>query len=163
MSEKTGCSCANPGFCERHNMNKNPHFFHLCQTNERYFKLWDQCRGPGQEFTNCAKTSEERVEVELPVSKPPCQACQKQAQQTQEELKENLPSITQQGVSVLKEGFKHLITGAKKTQEELFNERMEICRACPFFIQDQERCGKCGCFLKVKAKWESSHCPIGNW
>lgn len=159
----TGCVCKNPGFCERHNTNKNPHFFKLCQTNERYFKMWEECRGPGQSFTDCAKSSHKREEIVLPEQKPPCQACQKAAVPTQEELKENLPSLFQQAKTLAKETSNHVINGSKNVEETLLETRLAICNECPFMIKDQQRCGKCGCFLKVKAKWESSKCPIGRW
>ena len=41
-------------------------------------------------------------------------------------------------------------------------ERMEICNSCPFKGDDQ-RCGKCGCFLPAKTRVKKSTCPIGKW
>lgn len=41
-------------------------------------------------------------------------------------------------------------------------ERMEICNQCPFKGDDQ-RCGKCGCFLPAKTRVKKSSCPIGRW
>ena len=40
--------------------------------------------------------------------------------------------------------------------------RMEICNSCPFKGDDQ-RCGKCGCFLPAKTRVKKSTCPIGKW
>lgn len=40
--------------------------------------------------------------------------------------------------------------------------RMEICNTCPFKGDDQ-RCGKCGCFLPAKTRVKKSTCPIGRW
>lgn len=40
--------------------------------------------------------------------------------------------------------------------------RMEICNQCPFKGDDQ-RCGKCGCFLPAKTRVKKSTCPIGRW
>lgn len=40
--------------------------------------------------------------------------------------------------------------------------RMEICNTCPFKGDDQ-RCGKCGCFLPAKTRVAKSTCPIGRW
>jgi len=40
--------------------------------------------------------------------------------------------------------------------------RMEICNTCPFKGDDQ-RCGKCGCFLPAKTRVKKSSCPIGRW
>ena len=41
-------------------------------------------------------------------------------------------------------------------------ERMEICNSCPFKGDDQ-RCGRCGCFLPAKTRVKKSTCPIGAW
>ena len=41
-------------------------------------------------------------------------------------------------------------------------ERMEICNSCPFKGDDQ-RCGKCGCFLPAKTRVKKATCPIGRW
>lgn len=41
-------------------------------------------------------------------------------------------------------------------------ERMEICKTCPF-KGDDNRCGKCGCFLPAKTRVKKSTCPIGKW
>jgi len=40
--------------------------------------------------------------------------------------------------------------------------RMDICNTCPFKGDDQ-RCGKCGCFLPAKTRVKKSSCPIGRW
>jgi hypothetical protein len=49
------------------------------------------------------------------------------------------------------------------TTEELFDKRMEICKACPEFIQLTKQCKKCGCFMSLKAKMTNSTCPIDKW
>lgn len=40
MSE-TGCTCPVAGYCARHNREKPEHLHRLCQTDQRYFDLWD--------------------------------------------------------------------------------------------------------------------------
>lgn len=40
--------------------------------------------------------------------------------------------------------------------------RMDICSTCPF-KGDDNRCGKCGCFLPAKTRVKKSSCPIGRW
>ena len=47
-------------------------------------------------------------------------------------------------------------------QEEIFN-RISICNSCEFFIKEDGRCVKCGCFIKLKARMRSQNCPIGKW
>ena len=43
--------------------------------------------------------------------------------------------------------------------------RRSICNACEFKIETLgvERCGKCGCFLSVKTKFNGMCCPINKW
>jgi len=41
-------------------------------------------------------------------------------------------------------------------------ERMDICNSCPF-KGDDNRCGKCGCFLPAKTRVKKSSCPISRW
>lgn len=42
------CECSISGFCARHNVDKTPHFLHLCQTRPDFFQAWEDNRGPGQ-------------------------------------------------------------------------------------------------------------------
>jgi hypothetical protein len=42
-------------------------------------------------------------------------------------------------------------------------ERLSICNSCPELFKPTWSCKKCGCFMKVKARLESSECPIGKW
>ncbi len=44
----TQCECKQPGFCERHQVNKTPEWHQLCQTHAGYFALWEEGRGPDQ-------------------------------------------------------------------------------------------------------------------
>lgn len=44
----TGCDCPLSGYCDRHKVDKTPHLFRLCQTNQRYYDAWEQGRGIGQ-------------------------------------------------------------------------------------------------------------------
>lgn len=42
--------------------------------------------------------------------------------------------------------------------------RLRICNTCEF-LKNKEWliCGKCGCFMKAKAKFASAKCPVGKW
>lgn len=44
----TGCECTKPGFCERHQSEKDERRLKICQTNPGIFALWEQGLGPGQ-------------------------------------------------------------------------------------------------------------------
>ena len=50
-----------------------------------------------------------------------------------------------------------------RSQEDLVNSRLEICRACEFFRPKTETCRKCGCFMKLKTLLEKAKCPVGKW
>jgi len=50
-----------------------------------------------------------------------------------------------------------------RSQEDLVNSRLEICRACEFFRPKTETCRKCGCFMKLKTMLEKAKCPVGKW
>lgn len=41
--------------------------------------------------------------------------------------------------------------------------RLAICNSCPDLMRDNWVCGRCGCFLKMKARKEEESCPIGKW
>ena len=47
-SSGTPCECSGPGWCERHQMVKTPHWHQLCQTRDNYRAAWDAGQGPGQ-------------------------------------------------------------------------------------------------------------------
>ena len=45
--------------------------------------------------------------------------------------------------------------------EEVLKMRWDICTGCEF-LKDN-KCLKCGCFMKVKHKLAMASCPIGKW
>jgi len=51
----------------------------------------------------------------------------------------------------------------KPAEEEVSNDRFDICLQCPELIQLSKQCKKCGCFMALKTKIESAKCPIGKW
>lgn len=50
-----------------------------------------------------------------------------------------------------------------RSQEEIVEYRLNICRTCEFFKPKTEQCRKCGCFMNLKTKLERANCPIGKW
>jgi len=57
----------------------------------------------------------------------------------------------------------HIADGLKQAPEEEFNKRMNICKSCDQYDSVSIRCNNCGCFLKVKASWNSEKCPLNKW
>ena len=70
------------------------------------------------------------------------------------------------------EGFKKFAEsvdqGAKEGKgvlvpEEVSKLRLEECGRCDYYDKQQNRCRKCGCYMKVKVKFVNTSCPIGKW
>jgi hypothetical protein len=53
--------------------------------------------------------------------------------------------------------------GFKKVTDEDFQKRLDICKTCEYHNANTNQCNKCGCFLKIKASWNSEKCPIDKW
>jgi hypothetical protein len=51
----------------------------------------------------------------------------------------------------------------KRSSEDVKNERMEICKKCPFFIKITTQCSKCGCVMEAKTRLAEASCPVGKW
>ncbi len=79
----------------------------------------------------------------------------------------NYPSLLKQGKNLAEFSFeliKHAIhTGALQVSDEIQNQRMEICRNCEKYDEDQIRCTECGCFLVHKVSFSIDSCPLGKW
>lgn len=154
MSQQfTPCECPVAGYCKRHGVEKSPHLHKLCKGHIGYFMMWEECRGPNQNPNDCVKQSENRGSHFKP---------EDIAQQVPKESPQ-LPSTMQMAKNFIKSASDHVKNGMKSANEDVINKRLEICDNCDFKIRESNRCGKCGCFLGAKTKWESSSCPIGKW
>jgi len=140
----TPCECPMAGFCQRHGVNKSTHLHKLCQNHIGYFMMWEECKGPNQNPSDCIKP-------------------QKSEMPNEEQPQTNLPSKMQMAKNFIKSASEHVVNGMKNVSTEKQQERLKICDECPHAIEGGSRCGKCGCFLQTKTKWESSSCPIGKW
>ena len=47
--------------------------------------------------------------------------------------------------------------------DEVYNHRMNICGGCEFFLKEDKRCSKCGCFMEAKTKFIKTKCPMDKW
>lgn len=50
-----------------------------------------------------------------------------------------------------------------RSDEELVEYRLGICKGCEFFKAKSQRCGKCGCFMSLKTLLKKAKCPVGKW
>lgn len=80
-----------------------------------------------------------------------------------EELK--MPGMLEMAKNLMKDGG-NIIGNALKGNSTLLSDeereaRWSICQSCPFLQND--RCTKCGCFMKVKVAFKTSKCPMEKW
>ncbi len=52
------------------------------------------------------------------------------------------------------------ISEEKRTDEKEYRRRLELCRECEFL--GEGTCGKCGCFVELRAAYSFRHCPSEN-
>jgi hypothetical protein len=48
-----------------------------------------------------------------------------------------------------------------KVSPEIQRQRLQACMSCAFFRDN--RCTKCGCFMKLKTHLASAECPEHKW
>lgn len=82
-------------------------------------------------------------------------------------VKKDLPSIKKMAFSLteaLKENIKQAVSGgAILAPPDILLKRMDLCSTCEFFIVQESRCSKCGCYMNVKARMSVSTCPLNKW
>ena len=70
-----------------------------------------------------------------------------------------LPSLIEMAKNFSKDFAKYVASGAPNVSKKDYEERLEACGNCVYFIKDRMRCGKCGCLIEHKAKWKTAICP----
>jgi hypothetical protein len=51
----------------------------------------------------------------------------------------------------------------ERSEQELADYRMSICRTCEHFLQRSQRCSQCGCFMSLKTTLKQARCPVRKW
>ena len=74
-----------------------------------------------------------------------------------------LPPLREMLANFVVDVFIHILHGLPQAPWGLAARRMRICRGCPKFIAQSERCGACGCYLSTKTSWKLSECPEKKW
>jgi len=46
---------------------------------------------------------------------------------------------------------------------EVYEERLEICRECVYYFKPTGNCKRCMCFMKIKARIAPMECPQKYW
>lgn len=86
------------------------------------------------------------LEPKMPVEMP---SFQTMALELTDALKQSLSGLATKGVLVV--------------SDSKYTERIQVCEVCEFFDKMQFRCGKCGCYMKMKARLDASKCPEAKW
>lgn len=73
------------------------------------------------------------------------------------------PSIIKKVQNLSESIIEHMLDGMKSSKQTEQERRLEICNGCEFFSKENSRCGKCGCNMLIKTKWNSSRCPKNYW
>mgnify|MGYP003337677022 CR=1 FL=1 len=50
-----------------------------------------------------------------------------------------------------------------RVSDEVKQTRLDICKACPFFMKISHQCRKCGCIMDAKTGLPHAFCPEGKW
>jgi hypothetical protein len=64
--------------------------------------------------------------------------------------------LVEAGKIAIEHGFK------KRSREEIRN-CLNVCNKCDWLVKNTMRCGKCGCFLKIKTVLQNWKCPLNKW
>jgi hypothetical protein len=73
------------------------------------------------------------------------------------------PNIFKMMKSFTSDLSNYVKAGAPNCSEKDYKERLLTCDACPHLLRNMMRCGKCGCLVEHKAKWNTKTCPDNKW
>jgi len=84
---------------------------------------------------------------------------------------EQFPSIAEQGKNLAQFTFEVVkdvfVPNTEHHQiyanDKLRQERLDVCKQCEYYHQQQHRCRHCGCWLDHKVKFMVASCPIDKW
>tara|TARA_R100001463_G_scaffold22733_3_gene54598 strand:- start:1248 stop:1649 length:402 start_codon:yes stop_codon:yes gene_type:complete len=48
-------------------------------------------------------------------------------------------------------------------KEEIYEDRIELCKSCVYYFKPTGSCKVCKCFMKIKARLAPMSCPQGYW
>jgi ribosomal protein L32 len=57
----------------------------------------------------------------------------------------------------------HLRGKPNLTSVEIAQKRLEVCKSCEQYDQENVVCNECGCFLNYKVQFASNDCPLKKW
>ena len=80
--------------------------------------------------------------------------------------KSKFQEFAEQRMAMIQSGAKTAKQIVKKpgiADENVINERRNICSECDYLDKERNRCKKCGCMLRAKTAFKGTKCPIGKW
>jgi len=83
-----------------------------------------------------------------------------------EELKKQEPPLPTLGEMAANFGgavLRDLKAGRPRRSPDQVEAILTICRECEHWRAEDQRCGKCGCWIRKKASWAQEHCKLGKW
>jgi hypothetical protein len=72
-----------------------------------------------------------------------------------------MPGVATMAKSFTKAAVKHAASGFATRDKKEIRRIMIICEGCSEFVKG--RCRKCGCHMKKKIEWATTHCKLGKW
>ncbi len=146
----TPCECSQAGWCERHHCWKPPAMHLLCRRQIKYYEAWEQGSGPCLPDPSAPPLPSEETETG---ENPPGQA------------QPAGPSLTQRAMNLGRAVVRHAADRGQNVADDVYEARLEICRNCSMCDAARMVClhPSCGCFLNVKARWQSEDCPLKKW
>lgn len=145
----TPCECQQPGWCERHQCWKPSVWHLLCRRQQRYFDAWE--RGTGPRLEGDAHPVLGNVETITETVEPISDSSE--------------PNLLQKAWNFGKAVVRHTADGARQVDDAVYEGRLTVCRACSSCDIERMVCRdpSCGCYLTVKARWQSENCPLQKW
>ena len=142
----TACECEQSGWCARHRCTKTPHWHLLCRRQEAYFQLWEHGQGPCLEAApQTAPSPNGTAEAETVAVEG--------------------PGVFRRALNFGQAVARHAVDGAVNVDDSVYEQRLAVCQDCSLCEQSRMVCShpNCGCYLSVKARWQSESCPLGKW
>jgi hypothetical protein len=157
----TLCECQGPGFCNRHQMDKNDTAFSLCNGTApcadcglKYWMAWEfgklGATQPDNPVPNPPAFCDPSRSVNGPV---PCSGCTSAAP-VRMTLSKYVTNATQALTRFIGDGM-------KLADEETKLARLLACETCP--LNRAGWCGGCGCNLALKTASRIEECPGHKW
>lgn len=57
--------------------------------------------------------------------------------------------------------YKEAIKKSDRVSEEIYEERLSVCKSCEFL--NAGTCGACGCYVELRAAARAGKCPYKKW